>query len=97
MFVNKLFTYSRALILKHKRFFNVKSSTYCFHVKTKILGDFQICISVPLENEITEVDYWYALSILSPETDYEIHLKRNLGSYFDKNDNQFHLRHGKGT
>ena len=50
-----------------------------------------------LLNEITEVDYWYALSILSPETDYEIHLKRNLGSYFDKNDNQFHLRHGKGT
>ena len=27
---------------------NVKSSTYYFHMKTKILADFQICISVPL-------------------------------------------------
>ena len=26
----------------------MKSSTYFFHVKTKILIDFQICISVPL-------------------------------------------------
>ena len=30
---------------KRKRFFNVKS-TYYFHVKTKILADFQTCISV---------------------------------------------------
>ena len=28
--------------------FNVKSSTYYFHVKTKRLADFQICISDPL-------------------------------------------------
>ena len=27
----------------------MKSSTYYFHVKTKILVDFQICISVPLK------------------------------------------------
>ena len=26
----------------------MKSSTHYFHVKTKILADFQICISVPL-------------------------------------------------
>ena len=26
----------------------MKSSTYYFHVKRKILADFQICISVPL-------------------------------------------------
>ena len=26
--------------------FNVKSSTFYFHIKTKILADFQICISV---------------------------------------------------
>ena len=26
----------------------MKSSTYYFHVKTKILANFQICISVPL-------------------------------------------------
>ena len=29
----------------------MKSSTYYFHVKTKILADFQICISVPLSVE----------------------------------------------
>ena len=33
---------------KSKRFFNVKSSAYYFYMKTKILTDFQICISVPL-------------------------------------------------
>ena len=48
MFVNKFFTYSRAHISKNKRCFNVKSSTYYFHMKTKILTNFQICISVPL-------------------------------------------------
>ena len=46
MFVNKHI--SRAHISKSKRCFNVKSSTYYFHMKTKILADFQICISVPL-------------------------------------------------
>ena len=33
---------------KVKSCFNVKSSTYYFHMMTKILTDFQICISVPL-------------------------------------------------
>ena len=47
-FVNKLSHTSRAHISKSKRCFNVKSSTYYFHVKTKILPDFQIWISVPL-------------------------------------------------
>ena len=28
--------------------FNVKSSTYYFHTKTKIMSNFQICINVPL-------------------------------------------------
>ena len=32
---------------------NVKFSTYYFHMKTKILADFQICISVPLSHSIT--------------------------------------------
>ena len=27
----------------------MKSSTYYFHMKAKILADFQICISVPLK------------------------------------------------
>ena len=39
---------SRSHISKSKRCFNVKSSTYYFHLKTKILADFQICISVPI-------------------------------------------------
>ena len=34
---------------KVKKCFNVKSSTYYFHMKTKILVDFHICISVPLK------------------------------------------------
>ena len=47
MSVNKLFTYLSTHILERKRCFNVKSSKY-FHMKTKILADFQICISIPL-------------------------------------------------
>ena len=53
MFINKLFLISRANISKSKSFFNMKSSTYYFHLKTKILGDFQICISVPLNYPVT--------------------------------------------
>ena len=49
MFVNKLFTYIMYACLKSKRYFNVKSSAY-FYMKTEILADFQICISVPLRN-----------------------------------------------
>ena len=33
---------------KSKMCFNMKSSAYYFHMKTKLLTDFQICISVPL-------------------------------------------------
>ena len=33
---------------KSKRNFSMKSSAYYFHMKTKILASFQICISVPL-------------------------------------------------
>ena len=49
MFVNKLTYTSRSHISKCKRCFSVKSLTYYFHVKTKLLAEFQICISVPLE------------------------------------------------
>ena len=42
---------SRAHISKSKRRLNAKSSTYYFHMKTKILADSQICISVPLSYE----------------------------------------------
>ena len=41
MFLNKLFTYLMRAYLK-------KYWTYYFPMKTKTLGDFQICISVPL-------------------------------------------------
>ena len=53
---------SRAHILKIKRCFNAKSSTYYFHMKTKILADFQICISVTLikwnHPKLTWGDLW---------------------------------------
>ena len=50
MFVNKPPTYiSHAHISKSKRYFDVKFSRY-FHMKTKVLRNFQICISVPLSN-----------------------------------------------
>ena len=42
-----IFHVSRGCILKRKRCFNVKFPTYYIHVKTKILADFEICISVP--------------------------------------------------
>ena len=48
MFVNKISHISLAYISKGKIYFNVKSSIYYFHMKTKILTDFEMCISVPL-------------------------------------------------
>ena len=47
MFVNKLFTYLTH-VSKSKRCFNVEFSAYHFFMKTEILADFQIRISVPL-------------------------------------------------
>ena len=48
MFVKNFSHMSRAHVSKSKICFNVKSSTYYFHTKTKILAGFQICIGVPL-------------------------------------------------
>ena len=39
-------------ILESKRFYNVIPSVHYFHVKTKMVADFQICISVPLNKVI---------------------------------------------
>ena len=39
----------RGHISKSKRCFNVKSSTFYFRMKIKILADFQIRISAPLK------------------------------------------------
>ena len=44
--------YIRAYISKSKRRLNVKSSTYYFHMKTKILADFQICFSISLKHDV---------------------------------------------
>ena len=46
----QLFTNSRVHISKPKKHFNVKSSTYYFHMKAKILA--LVCISVPLKLEV---------------------------------------------
>ena len=51
MFVNKLFTYlGRAYlsISESKMCYNVIPSVHYFYAKTKMLADFQICVSVPL-------------------------------------------------
>ena len=50
MFETKFSHISRGNISKSKTCFNLKFSAYHFHTKTKILADFQICISVPLNN-----------------------------------------------
>ena len=42
---------SLAFISKSKRCLNVKSSTYYYHMKTKILADFQIYMRVPLKDK----------------------------------------------
>ena len=49
--VCKFQKWAHAHISKSERCFNVKSSTYCFHLKTKFFANFQICISVPLMNQ----------------------------------------------
>ena len=51
MFVKNFSHVSSAHISKSKMCFNVKSSTYYFHIMMKILTDFQICINVPLSKD----------------------------------------------
>ena len=58
MFVKKLFTY---LLRTYLEKFNVKFSTYYFHMKTKILADFQICISVPLISDAKSCPKQYSV------------------------------------
>ena len=54
--------YHFAHISKSKRCFNVKSPTYYFHIKTNTMADFQICISVPLINQLTFRNYIFHVS-----------------------------------
>ena len=49
MFVNERFTYPTCAYSESKRCQNVISWVYYFHANTKILTDFQICISAPFE------------------------------------------------
>ena len=48
MLVKRLFAYLMCAYLKSERCFNVNFSAYHFHMKAKILADFQIYISIPL-------------------------------------------------
>ena len=50
VFVTNSSHISRVHISKIKSCFNLKFSTYYFHMKTKILSDFQICISASLSS-----------------------------------------------
>ena len=59
MFVKQTFHIAHVRIIsKSKMCFNVKSSTYYFHMKTKILADFKICISVPLMLYLLPSNHW---------------------------------------
>ena len=64
MVVNKLYTHLTAQISKSERRFNVKSSTYYFHMKMKILADFKICISVPLMKAVFQAHSVRLLSMV---------------------------------
>ena len=54
MFVNKLFTYLAFLSQKVKGVLMRNFLYIYFHMKTKIVEDFQICISVPLNASCTD-------------------------------------------
>ena len=56
---------SRVHISKCKRSFIAKSSLYYFHMKRKILTDFQICISVPLAENVIFVQSVCEISIVT--------------------------------
>ena len=60
-FLRKLYI-SRAHIAKSKRCLNTKSLRHFFYLKTKILADFQICISVPLRIQVSILNFkWHFL------------------------------------
>ena len=59
MFVKNFSHISRVHISQSKRCFNVKSLTYYFHMKTKILTAFHICISVPLIKKIPQLGRFF--------------------------------------
>ena len=65
---------ARVYISKSKKRFNVKSPTFYFYMKTKILVDFQICISVPLRMTANYSDYspfWLTSLIYTEKFEFE--------------------------
>ena len=67
MFVSKYFTYLSVDISESKRCYNVISSVHYFYIKTNMLADFQICISVPLSHpKFQHISYSYSTVSSSP-------------------------------
>ena len=62
-------------ISRTKRCFIVKSSAYYFHMKTKMLADFQACISVPLMHTVTRKPltiYWKPLTVFTKSSSWDV-------------------------
>ena len=77
---------SVAYISKRERRFNDKSSTYHFHAKTKILADFQICISVSLS--VIHWDFTFLVLSLMP-VKFSSRFSINRGLFLVKTDSDF--------
>ena len=60
----------------------------------KIFSNDNLIREILSSTEITNVDYYWTVSIL-PETDDEIRVKRSSGSRFISTITQFYLRHRK--
>ena len=71
---------SHACISQSVKGFNVKSSTYYFHVTTKILADFQICISVPLIFTYHYLQQRIRFLIFTGDLDHKLHHLNSLRS-----------------
>ena len=56
----------------------MKSSTFYFRMKTKILADFQICISVPLSCKIMQKKNFFDKCLLFPWLNWICFLRSNL-------------------
>ena len=55
----------------------MKSSTYYFHMKTKTLADFEICISVPLKQKLQKLDQLTTNGKIYPQ-EYSVNLKDHI-------------------
>ena len=71
VFVNSVNNISLTHISKSKRGFDVKFSAYYFNTKTKILVDFQICISAPLTIKISYFSFFTYVKISRSTTTWK--------------------------